>query len=529
MTEAADLLLTNGEIHTLADPDETYEALAVRDGRIVRLGAAYEIDFLNGVRTTEIDLAGRVLLPGFVDAHVHLGMVGRYLVNADLRVADSPADCVDLLEERAEGTNDEWVLGFGFDESTWREGERRYPTREDLDRVSEERPVVAFREDMHIAAVNSVVIDRFIDEMPPEDVHEEDGEPTGVIVEEAVDVLYREIEPGPERTRELLLAAQDEANRLGVTGVHDMVRNSPAPGVYRDLELAGDLTLRVRINYWADHLDALIEAGLRTNHGSEFVRTGAIKTFTDGSFGGRTAKLSFPYADGADQRSAGNGSGARRDGAEETGQWVVPPKELEGIVGKADDAGFQVTAHAIGDEAIGAVLDAYEGTADPAGSRHRVEHVELATDEHVERFAESGVVASMQPNFLKWAGEGGLYEARLGAERRGATNRFPTFLDAGVPLAFGSDCMPLDPLLGVHQAVNPPAENQKLSVTDALRAYTLGAAYAGFDEDRLGTVEVGKRADFTVLDRSPWEHPGDIENIEVALTIVDGEVVHDAR
>ena len=513
MTAPADRIFTNARVHTLADGDGSAdpdaEAVAVRDGEIVRVDNAYEVDFLAGVETDVIDLGGRVLLPGFIDAHTHLLHLGRSLVHADLSDADSPADCVDLLAESAD-TDEEWILGFGYDESGW--DESRYLDREDLDRVSESRPVAAFREDMHIAGVNSAALDRFVDEMPAADVRTEGPDPTGVIVEEAVDVIYEAIEPDAEQTRELLDAAQREANRKGVTGVHDMVRDSRAPEVYRQMNLDGDLALRVRLNYWTDHLDALIETGLRTDHGSEFVRTGAIKSYTDGSLGGRTAKLSDPYADG--------------DG---TGQWVVPPEELRELVDRADDAGFQFTAHAIGDEAIDAVLAAYEETDSPARARHRVEHAELLTDEHVERFAESGAVASVQPNFLKWAREGGLYEARLGAERRKRSNRYADLLAAGANLAFGSDCMPLDPLFGVHRAVNAPEASQRLSVTEALRAYTRGAAYAGFDEDRLGTVEAGKKADFTILERSPWDHAEDIENIDVSLTVVDGEVVYDGR
>ena len=527
MSRSADRVFLNGEIHTLAEPDETHEAVAVRDGEVVRLGRTYDVEFLAGVDTDVVDLDGRVLLPGFIDAHTHLTTVGRYLVHADLSGTDSPDEAVDRLAERAAeldeaGDDDpsgrsEWVLGYGYDESSWTDD--RYLARADLDRVSTDRPVAAFREDMHVAGVNGVVLDRFTEALkavPKETVDTDDqDEPTGVLLEAAIDPIYEAIEPGVEGTRAAVEAALALCAERGITGFHDMVRGSHAPQVYRALDVAGELTARVRINYWTDHLDALQEVGLPTNAGSGFVETGAIKSYTDGSFGGRTAKLSEPYADAPG----------------ETGQWVVDPDELTEAVGKATDAGYQFTAHAIGDEAVDAVLDAYEAASatDPGESRHRVEHVELADDEAIERLADSGIVASVQPNFLKWAGENGLYETRLGVERTTETNRYRDMLDAGVALAFGSDGMPMDPLLGVHHAVNAPADAQRLTVTEALRAYTRGAAYAGFDEDRLGTVAVGKRADFVVLDDSPWDESDSIRDVDVAMTVVDGRIVHDAR
>lgn len=508
MTQAADVIFTNGAVHPLTDAETgepSAEAVAVRDGRIARVDSSYEVEFLEGVETDVVDLDGRVLLPGFVDAHTHLEMVGRYEQEADLSGVDDPEQCLDLLATRRDGTDGGWVLGFGYDESNW-DGE--YLTRDQLDDVSTDRPVVAYREDMHLASVNSVVLDRYRGEMPADDVRTEGGEPTGVLVEEAVDVLWDETRPDAEGMCEYLLAAQERANSLGVTAVHDMVRQSSAPRVYRDLDRAGELTLRVRLNYWADHLDAVLETGLRTNHGSSRVRTGAVKTYTDGSIGGRTARLSEPYDDG-------DGRGA----------WVVDPEELEALVARVDGAGLQMTTHAIGDRAIEVALDAY---ADAAGERHRIEHVEVLRDDLVERLAGSDVVVSAQPNFLKWAREGGLYAGRLGDDRRRASNQFRTLLEAGVDLAFGSDCMPLGPLFGVGQAVDAPAPGQELSVTEALRAYTSGAAYAGFDEDRLGTVEVGKLADFAVLEESPWESD-DVAGIDVAMTVVGGEVVYDGR
>ncbi len=514
MTDAADLAVVNAAGHTLADPDETFEAVAVRDGEIVRVDSTYEVEFLVGAETTVLDAEGRVLLPGFVDAHTHMETLGQYLVHADLTDAASPEAAVEILAEEADAGADEgaddWLLGFGYDESDWTD--ERYLTREDLDRVSEDRPVVAMRVDMHTASLNSVALSRLADGLPDEDVRTDaDGRPTGVVVEAATEPVWDRIDPDVAETRDLLTAARDRAHELGITQIHDMIRDSHAPRVYRDLDAADELGLRVRLNYWSDHLDAVLEAGLRTNHGSGLVRTGAIKSFTDGSVGGRTAKLSESYADG-----------------EGTGQWVVDPDDLRDLTERVDDAGLQLTYHAIGDAAIDLAVEVFEDCEAPGDSRHRIEHVELASDEAIERMAEAGVVASCQPNFLRWAREDGLYEARLGDDRTRRSNRYRDMLDAGVSLAFGSDVMPIGPLGGVCEAVTAPADGQRLSVTEALRAYTLGGAYAGFDEDRLGTVEPGKRADLVLLEDSPWDvDPAEIRDVDVAATVVDGEVVYE--
>ena len=515
MTDAADRILIDGAVHTLADPDVVHEAVAVRDGEIVRIGDTYEIAFLEGVETDVIDCAGRTVLPGFVDAHTHLEQLGQHLVHADLSAADSTVDCLEILSAHADAEpGREWVLGFGYDESAWDDGRERPLERDDLDRVSEERPVVAVRVDLHTVSLNAVALERFGDDLPTSDLRRADG----VAVEDAAEVVRRELTADRTEMREVLEAATEYAVARGVTGVHDKVRGSIAPRMYREMAADGDLPLRVRIDYWSDHLEALREVGLVTNAGSDRVETGAIKSFSDGSFGSRTAKLREPYADAATDAGA----------SEDRGQWVVDPDDLAALVDRADGAGYQLSVHAIGDEAIEATLSALESTSDPGGRRHRIEHAELATDDQLERMAAAGVVASMQPNFHRWADDDGLYDRRLGRERRDRTNRLRRVREAGVPLAFGSDCMPLDPLLGVHHAVTAPTAAQRLSVTEALRAYTRGAAYAGFDEDRLGTLEVGTRADLVVLEESPWEASDRIDGIDVAATMVDGEVVFDA-
>jgi predicted amidohydrolase YtcJ len=498
MTHAADSIFENADGHTLGPTDESFDAVAVYEGRIVRIGSDHEVRFLEGVETDVIDCAGRTLLPGFIDAHTHMEVVGRRLLHADLGAATGRGEALDLLRAESSG---EWVLGYGYDESTW--DDRWYLTRNELDAVSTERPVVAFREDLHTASANSVVLDRYADELPESGVERKRGEPTGVITEDAAEFLRAETAPDRAETKRLVEAARDHAHERGVTGVHDMVRRSHAPAAYRELARDGNLDLRVRLYYWADHLDAIDELGLVTNGGNEYVEVGGVKTFTDGSIGAGTAKLSTPYAD--------------RDG---TGEWVVPPEELAGIVERATALDLQLAVHAIGDEAIAETLDALP--ADTA-LRHRIEHAELLPDD----LSAFDAVASMQPNFLRWAREGGLYETRLGDERTAASNRVSDVLDAAVPLAFGSDCMPLDPLYGVQQVVTAPRESQRLSVTEALRAYTSGAAYAGHDEDRLGMIAPGMCADFVILSESPWEvDPSTIAGVEVEMTVVDGEVVH---
>lgn len=509
MDAPADLVLRGGEIRPLDGADNPAAAVAIRDGRVVSVSSDYESQFRTGVETTVVDLDGRVVVPGFVDAHAHMEHLGRQLVHPDLGEADGIDDLVDLLEGDA-ATDGEWIQGYGYDESEW-STEDRYPTREDLDRVASDRPVVAFRVDMHAASVNSVALDR-LDDLPEADVHTEDGEPTGVLVEDAAGVVRTAIAPNESQTSRYLQAAMRHAHRQGVTGVHDIVRDSHAPGVYRDLDRADELSLRVTVIYWADHLDAVSELGLRPGHGSAFLRVGPIKTYTDGSFGSRTAKLAEPYEDAPTER----------------GTWVVPPSDLGSIVERATGAGFPVAAHAIGDEAIGTVIDAFEGRPAPTG-RHRIEHAELLTDEAIDRLAASDTIASVQPNFHQWAGPDGLYEERLGTDRRHRTNRFRDLVDAGVPVAFGSDCMPLDPLYGIHLAVNAPTPAQQLSVSEAVRAYTVESATAGIPGERRGAIEPGAIADLTVLSASPWEQPESIDDVDVEVTIVDGEIVYDGR
>lgn len=506
MTEPADLIVTGAEVHTLGEAG-IVEAIAIRNGRVIKCGDSPSVGLLEGVDTTVIDGDGRTVIPGFVDGHTHLQSTGRYLVFADLSGATDRDDVLARLTTD-DGRYGDWTVGIGYDESRWSDGGRL--TRDDLDSVSTDRPVVAFRVDMHTASLNSVALDRVGDELPAEYVKTEDGRPTGIILEDALSVVRADI-GGDDLTRTLLTAAQEYAHSVGVTAINDYVRSSTVARTYHELDRDDELTLRVRLNYWRDHLDAIADVGLVANQGSEHLTIGAIKSFSDGSVGGRTAKVSEPYTDG-------NG----------TGRWVVEPETLRDLVDRIDEEGHQVAIHAIGDVAVEAALSAIERADDASKARHRIEHVELATDDHLERMADAGVIASMQPNFHQWGDAGGLYETSLG-DRHARMNRFRDVLDAGVPLAFGSDSMPLDPLYGVHCAVTARYDCQRLTVDEAIEAYTIGAAYAGFDENRLGRLVPGYAGDCVVLDQSPWEVPSGIENIEVTQTVVGGELVYEAE
>lgn len=499
MTTPADLVLTDAAVHTLAPEDPVHEAVAVRDGRIVRVGAAYDVDMLVGADTTRIDLDGRVVLPGFVDAHTHLGMVGRYELHADLSGAASRAAALTALSAHARSlADDDWLLGYGYDESAW--GESDPLGAADLAAVDHPGPVAAFREDLHLVSVDETALAR-LDGLPPGD----DGD--GVLVEAGATAVRSRLRPDRAEARRLLRAAQRRATARGVTTVHDLVRRSETPRAYRDMAGDDELDLRVHLYYWRDHLDAVAELGLAPGDGQ--VRFGGVKTFSDGSLGAHSARLSEPYAD-----------------APGRGEWVVDPEALDALAARLDGLDLRMATHAVGDEAVDATLDAYEERGE--GARWRVEHAVLASDAALERMAASDTVACVQPNFLKWAGAGGLYERRLG-DRRTETTRLRSLLDAGVDVAFGSDGMPMDPLVGVHHAVNAPTEAQRLGVTEALRAYTLGGARAGFEADEVGTVDPGKRADLVVLDASPWGRPDAIADLDVVMTVAGGDVVYDAR
>ena len=493
----------NGNLITLEDDLPPVQALAAYDGRIVAVGSNEHIQSLAGERTDTIDLQGKALLPGFIDAHTHLLHTGmERTLYADL---DTPSldELLQVVEAQAKTREPgQWVVGRGWDESNWPQSD--YPTKVDLDRVAPDHPLVLIRVCGHIVVVNSKALEL----VPVKDAAHTVDRNQGWLREESAWNFLDHIEPDLEERLKALKAGIQHAHRCGITSIHD-IADGASVQTYMALKRAGELSLRVRLNLEHPLLEPLMQAGLQGEFGDDFLQLGALKLFADGSLGARNAALLEPYADAPDNNGVLN----------------HVQSTLENWLSKGHKAGFQLMTHAIGDRAIEAVLDAYEAIGISTEDRARIEHLEMPNDAQLARMHARGVIASMQPNFLQWSGPQKLYVQRLGPDRDARIDPHHRVLAHGVPLAFSSDSMPLNPLYGLHLAVNAPHEGQRLSVLEALRAYTLGGAYAGKSEQRLGSLKVGKQADLVVLDENPLEAGGRLDQLRVMQVYVAGRPV----
>lgn len=489
----ADLVLVNGRIFTAAPRDPWARGMAIAGDRIGVVGSDAQAERWSGRGTAVVDLGGRVVVPGFIDAHAHMadaaGEIGWVRLDRCRSLERAVSVLAIAAAAQAPGT---WVVAADWDESKW--PERRYPVRDDLDRASRDRRILAVRIDRHMASLNSAALEevRGLVALRGFDV-DGTGRPTGILKEDALNALWDRMGPSEAALDRGLGVVMGRAHRLGITSIHDVV-DRRGWQAYQRAHRRGRLRVRVCAMLRDDLLPSAIAAGLMTGLGDEWLRLGAIKVFSDGSIGARTAALSEPYSDAPHER----------------GLLVHSPGELRSILESAHRASWQTATHAIGDAAIDAVLDALESVDDAApltGSRHRIEHYELPTEAALERSRRLGIIASCQPNFIgQWSRPGGMYDVRLGA-RAGRNNPYRRILKARIPLCFGSDGMPYGPLNGIDAAVSAPHGDQALRVDDAIRAYTAGGAYASFEERLKGTLQPGRVADFVVLEGDPFAHP----------------------
>ncbi len=516
MAGDADLLVTGGRVFTAAKEHPWARAFAVRGERIVAVGTDSQAERWAGRRTRRLDARGGLVVPGFIDAHAHLSDAAGELGWTNLAGTRTLEETLERLRTSASRTAPErWVVGGGWDEAKW--PERRYPTREDLDRVSTDHPVVARRIDCHMGSVNSRALERAEDLRGLRGFEvDRAGRPTGVLKEDAFAAFQKHFGSGEAGIARGLASVARMAHRLGITSVHDIV-SLEAWRAYQKVHRAGALGLRVYAMPRDSLLPSLAASGLMTGLGDAWLRLGAIKVFSDGSLGAYTAALRDDYLGRPGDR----------------GMLVHSPDELRRILGMAHRAGFQTATHALGDGAIAEVVRALEDVqaSEPrTDARHRIEHYELPDEDLLRRTKAAGLLVCAQPNFVgQWSGPGDVYETRLGRERASHNNPYRRILRHRIPLSFGSDGMPYGPLYGIHAAVNGFFEDQRISVEEAFRAYTAAGAFASFQEDEKGSLEAGKRADFVVLDGHPFDEPERIRSCRVRSTWMGGKPVYVSR
>ncbi len=499
----ADLLVVNATVHTMDAKRSRARALAVADGRILAVGTNQQAERFSGKSTKMIDLVGKVVLPGFIDAHTHAMDAGPRSSWVDLGTTASLAEALDRLRTAARSAPPgAWIVAENWNEAKW--PERRYLTRTDLDAASPNHPILACRVDMHMGTANTVALR--VAEVPVD----APGYTDGLLKEETFGSVRNAIRVDAAALASAFPSVQRRMHALGITSVHDMV--SPIMvEAYQRVRAAGGLTLRVLLNPYIEGLDDLVRVGLRPGFGDDYLRLGPLKAFSDGSLGARTAALTKPYADEASN----------------CGRLMYEPAELQALLLRTHEAGFRLAVHAIGDRAVDLVAETLSSLDGAGARRHRIEHFELPSDRALDAAARSGIVASMQPNFVGDLSQpGGMYESRLGRGRLESNNPYRTILARKIPLAFGSDGMPYGPLFGIASAANAPFQDQKIAVGDAIAAYTRGSAMAGGQEKALGSLEPEKRADFVVLERDPFQDPEGIASIPVALTAVGGQIVY---
>jgi len=531
--QTADLVVRNANVHTVSSTKSTAASIAVVGNKIVAVGSDSDTKSWIGPSTRVIDAKGKVVVPGFNDAHVHFLETGAQLSSVDLRDAKSPEEFVRRIKEfAAKQPKGRWILGGQWDHENWTPN--ALPTAAMIDAVTPDNPVFVNRLDGHMALANSLAIK--LGGVTKESkeleggliVRDAGGNPTGIFKDAAMAYIDRVIPDATfDQKLEFAKAASDYAASLGVTSVQDVSAGTDV-GVYQELMRQGRLNTRIYgCSTLADY-KRWANTGIHYAFGDAMLRVGCLKGYADGSLGSTTAWFFQPYLD------APNTSGLAR--AE------VSTSMKQNIV-DADKAGLQVFIHAIGDRANATILDFYENAETVNGARDRrfrIEHAQHLRREDIPRFGKLKVVASMQPFHAiddgRWAWK------RLDENRLQGTYAFRTILDSGGVLAFGSDSpvAPMNPILGIYAAVtrrtlddkNPNGwiPEQKISVAEAVKGFTWGSAYGEFQEGVKGTIEVGKFADFVLLSDDIFSiDPVNIRNVKVLMTIVNGSVVYEAK
>jgi len=530
----ADLAILGGKVWTGDGGRPWAEAVAVQGDRIIAVGTASNVRRLVGRETRVIDTQGGLVVPGFIDSHTHFLDGGFALLSIRLREAKSREDFIARIRDKAAGmAKGEWILNGDWDQQQFNPPE--LPRRDWIDAITPDNPVCVNRHDGHMVLANSLALKiagiTAKTPVPPggEILKDPDsGEPTGILKDAAMELVTRHIPaPNLESNLKAAEAALREAARNGVTSTHDMAYSTGNLSVYRELLDSGKLTCRIFLYVPIAEVECFSRLSLKTPFGNDLLKLGGLKAFVDGSLGSSTALFFEPYAD--DPRVSGIFASD-----------MFPEGIMEQRIRAADAAGLQVAVHAIGDKANAVLLDIFErvnAENGPRDRRWRIEHAQHLRPADMERMARLGVIAAVQPYHAiddgRWA------ERKIGPERCRTTYAFRSLLDGGVRLAAGSDwtVAPLEPLAGIYAAVTRRTTDgkhpdgwypeQRISLEEALRAYTTEGAHAEFAEKSKGAIQEGLLADLVVLDRDLFQIPPEkILESRVVTTILGGRVVH---
>ena len=525
MARSAELAICNANIVTMNPLKPRAESLSIMNGRFLAVGSTREVKRTIGKDTSVLDLKRKTVLPGLIDCHVHLVKYGLQKKGIDLRNVKSISELKRRLERRVSSSaKGSWIVGHGWDQDRFEE--KRYPTRLDLDKVAEENPVVLTRVCGHICVVNTAAlrIANISKETGPIeggqiDMDAETREPTGILRESAQDLVWKAVpQPTLRELEAAILAACRDAVNVGLTSIHCLVESSSEISALHTLRKKHRLRLRLNILPPRELLDSLVALGVTTGFGDDYLRMGPVKIFADGSLGARTAALTEDYSDDPGNR----------------GIMIFSQDELNDTVEKAHRSHLQVAIHAIGDRAVEFALAAVENASSRfprKDHRHRIEHASVLNKLLIERMKDLNVIASVQPTFTIsdfWVPQ------RVGPERARFVYPFKTLMKSGVAIAGSSDCPTeiLNPILGIHAAVTRGGfvPEECLNVNDALKAFTVKAAYASFEEESKGSIETGKLADFVVLSEDVTRIPLDrIKDVRVEMTVVGGRIVYSRR
>ena len=508
-----DLVIYNARIYTIDEKKSNAEMVGISNGYFKYIGEYNEK--IAKEAELSINLKGKTVLPGFIDLHTHLWAEAKNF-EFDLTGIPTYHETMKRLETHIKSKNEsEWIFASGWDESIWTD-RKEFLNLDELDDISPNNPLYVRREDGHLVVVNSKALNLLSIDFNDEGViKDEDGNPTGVLKDVWLDLTsyYKHLIP---------INIEDSCNIAlshGITSVVDNLTIMPKGQKnilesYFNLDTEDNIPIRIFLNPTRDLMQEFTNLGLQRNWGSTKIKFSGFKGFFDGALGSETALINSTYLN--------------------EGDIFLDESELIKQVEFAEENDHTMCIHAIGDQAIERLLDCYEKGIKNAGNKktnnkHRIEHAEMITPEQVLKAKKMGIILSMQPNFLKWQYPSELYEQRLGKERFLLLNRFNMILKLGAHLGFGSDNMPLNPLFGIHHAVNFPEKDIQIGLYEALRAYTLSNAEALMNESLIGSITEGKYADFIVVNKSPFENIQKINNLIIEETYVGGRRVYKCK